>query len=295
MPVEGLLPVIPTPFLDGVFDESSFQRLLDHMLPFVDGYTLLGSTGEAPSLTDDQRRRIAERALALTPTDKLVVVGVSHTSAQGAAELARHAQDHGAGAVLCAVPYYYANTSSGIAAFLRELDAALSIDLVLYDNPFATKTVIASQDVIAWAGECEHLTAAKLTDHDLAKIGQWQRAGLRVLAGDDAIILRYIAAQVDGAMVIAPAMFPEVFQEVWRLFRGGSPIDALRLAGERMLPFLHVFGIGDEIPATKALLTDIGVFSSEEVLPPLAAVSAERRALLRHANEAMTDRVPSRS
>lgn len=295
MPVEGLLPVIPTPFLDGVFDESSFRRLLDHMLPFVDGYTLLGSTGEAPSLTDDQRRRIAERALALTPTDKLVVVGVSHTSAKGAAELARHAQDHGAGAVLCAVPYFYANTSSGIAAFLRELDAALSIDLVLYDNPFATKTVIASQDVIAWAGECEHLTAAKLTDHDLAKIGQWQRAGLRVLAGDDAIILRYIAAQVDGAMVIAPAMFPEVFQEVWRLFRGGSPIDALRLAGERMLPFLHVFGIGDEIPATKALLTDIGVFSSEEVLPPLAAVSAERRALLRHANEAMTDRVPSRS
>lgn len=295
MPVEGLLPVIPTPFLDGVFDAASFQRLLEHMLPFVDGYTLLGSTGEAPSLTDAERRAIAERALALTPSEKLVVVGVSHTSAKGAAELARHAQDHGAGAVLCAVPYYYANTSNGIAAFLRELDRALSVDLVLYDNPVATKTVIAAQDVIAWAGACEHLTAAKLTDHDLAKIDTWQGAGLRVLAGDDAIILRYIAARVDGAMVIAPALFPEAFQDVWRLFRGGHAVEALRISGERMLPFLHVFGIGDEIPATKALLADIGVFASDEVLPPLTTVSAERRALLRHANDAMTEGVPSRS
>ena len=71
--------------------------------------------------------------------------------------------------------------------------------------------------------------------------------------GDDAIILRYIAAQVDGAMVIAPALFPEAFQEVWRLFRGGTRRRAAD-RGERMLPFLHVFGIGDEIPATKALL-----------------------------------------
>jgi 4-hydroxy-tetrahydrodipicolinate synthase len=295
MPVEGLLPVIPTPFLDGAFDASSFQRLLDHMLPFVDGYTLLGSTGEAPSLTDDQRREITERALAMTPSDKLVVVGVSHTSAKGAAELSRHAQDHGGGAVLCAVPYYYANTSSGVAAFLRELDAALSVDLVLYDNPVATKTVLAADDVIAWGGECEHLTAAKLTDHNLAKIEQWQHAGLRVLAGDDSIIMRYIAAGVDGAMVIAPAMFPEVFQEVWRLLRGGNPVEALRIAGERMLPFLHVFGIGDEIPATKALFADIGVFASDEVLPPLTAVSAERRALLRQANEAMTARAGPRT
>ena len=51
--VVGLLPVIPTPFREGRFDADSFARLLEHMLPWLDGYTLLGSTGEAPSLTTD--------------------------------------------------------------------------------------------------------------------------------------------------------------------------------------------------------------------------------------------------
>src|SRR4030088_1366829 len=109
MPVEGILPVIPTPFLDGAFDAASFERLLEHMLPSVDGYTLLGSTGEAPSLTDEQRRRIAEAALAMPPRDRRVIVGVSPTGAAESADLARHAQEHGAAAVLTSAPYYFAN------------------------------------------------------------------------------------------------------------------------------------------------------------------------------------------
>ena len=57
MAVRGILPVIPTPFADGRFDAASFERLLEHMLPDCDGYTLLGRTGEAPSLHEEQRRR----------------------------------------------------------------------------------------------------------------------------------------------------------------------------------------------------------------------------------------------
>jgi 4-hydroxy-tetrahydrodipicolinate synthase len=294
MPVEGILPVIPTPFLDGAFDAASFERLLEHMLPGVDGYTLLGSTGEAPSLTGQERRRIAELALAMTPAQMRVVVGVTSTSASETAELARHAQEHGAAAVLCAAPFYFANTPDGILRHLTVLDAALSIDLVVYDNPVATKTKIAADDVVRWAGELEHLTAVKLTDHELAKVQVWQQAGLTVLAGDDPIALRYLAAGVDGAMVIAPAVFPEAFREVWTLIRAGSVADALALAGQRILPFLHVFGIGDEIATTKALLKEIGVFASDELLAPLVQVTPERRRLLRDAYDAC-QRAPAES
>jgi 4-hydroxy-tetrahydrodipicolinate synthase len=289
MPVEGILPVIPTPFLDGAFDAASFERLLEHMLPSVDGYTLLGSTGEAPSLTDEQRRRIAEAALAMTPSDKRVIVGVSHTSAAESADLARHAQEHGAAAVLTSAPYYFANMPDGVLRHLAAIDSVLKVDLVLYDNPVATKTKIAAGDVVRWGGELEHMTAVKLTDHDLTKIEHWQDAGLSVLAGDDPILLRYLAGGVDGAMVIAPAVFPEPFREVWTLMRNGGAADALRIAGARMLPFLHVFGIGDEIATTKALFKEIGIFTSDELLTPLVAVTAERRKLLRDAYDACGD------
>src|SRR5690242_2658513 len=124
MPIEGILPVIPTPLRDGRFDRTSFERFLDSFLQFTDGYTLLGSTGEAPSMTTEQRNEIAAAALAITPSDKTVVVGVSHTSAAESAALAAHAQQCGARGVLCSAPYYFANTDGGVLRHLERIDAA---------------------------------------------------------------------------------------------------------------------------------------------------------------------------
>ena len=292
MAIEGILPVIPTPFLDGRFDRASFQRLLDHMLPGVDGYTLLGSTGEAPSLSTAERMEVAEAALAMTPSSATVVIGVTHTSVEEAVTLARHAQEHGAHGVLCAMPYYFANTPSGLLRYLSRLDEALSIELVLYDNPAATGTTLGIDQVIGYAAELEHLHSVKLTDHRLGKIAAWQDAGLTVLAGDDPILFRFLAAGVDGAMVIAPCLFPLAFRRTWDLARGGVPGGALAVMAETMLPVLHVFGIGDEIATSKVLLTQMGVFASSEVRPPLQAADAQRTELLAMALDLCRDGPP---
>jgi 4-hydroxy-tetrahydrodipicolinate synthase len=278
--VEGILPVIPTPFKDGRFDQLSFERLLDSMLPYVDGFTLLGSTGEAPSLPTEERKRIAEAALRVTPEEKAVIVGVTHTAVEETVTLANHAQSHGARGVLCASPFYFPNTTAGILRFLKQLDAVLEVELVLYDNPSSTRTVLQADAVIGWSRELEHLQSVKLTDHDLSKIEAWQAAGLSVLAGDDPILFRFLNAGVDGAMVIAPCLFPAAFHETWVRVRTGDIAGALALFSLEILPFLHVFGIGDEIATAKTLLTEVGVFASAEVLPPLVQVTAERRELL---------------
>jgi 4-hydroxy-tetrahydrodipicolinate synthase len=285
MSVEGVLPVIPTPFLDGRFDPESFERFLEHMLPWVDGYVVLGSTGEAPSLTSDERREIAALALEMTPRDKTVVVGVSHTTLAETVGLARHAEDHGAAAVLCAAPYYFLNAADGVGRYLAALDDSIGIELVFYDNPAATKTQLSAAEVIGWARDLEHLNAVKLTDHDLSKVAAWQDAGLKVLAGDDPIAFRYMAAGVDGAMLIAPSVLPEPFRTAWDLARAGRVEDAYRTFGREVAPFIHAFGIGDEIATTKALMADIGVFSSAEVRLPLLPSSSERRDVVRWAYE----------
>ena len=279
----GVLPVISTPFTSGSFDRESFERFLDHALPSIDGYTLLGSTGEAPSLTTEQRIEIGEQALALTPRAKSVVVGVSHTSVSEAIRLARHAQAQGAAAVLCSAPYYFENSPAGLFGYFAALDAALEIDLILYDNPVATKTRVPPEWVTAWSEELEHLRAVKLTDHDLTKIPTLQAAGLEVFAGDDAILFRYLAAGVDGVMVIAPALFPDSFRIVYDLAQSGELDGSLEVFAREILPLLHVFGIGDEIATTKAILSDIGIFTSPEVLPPLTVPAPERCQLLRAA------------
>ena len=100
-------------------------------------------------MTLDERMEIAEAAIAMTPADKTVVVGVTSTSIADAIELARHAEERNAGGVLCAAPFYFENSPAGMLAFLGELDAAIGVDLVLYDNPVATKTKLAAGDVAA--------------------------------------------------------------------------------------------------------------------------------------------------
>ena len=280
MGLTGLLPVIPTPFRDGAFDPVSFGRMVERMRGHLDGYTLLGSTGEAPSMTTAERMAIAEQALAMTPPEMTVVVGVTHTSVADSVALARHAEAHGAKGVMCAMPYYFANVADGMLAYLRQVDAAIGIDLVLYDNPVASRTVLPADTVLGWADRLDHLSTVKLTDHDLGKVPVWREAGLTVLAGDDPIIFRYLAAGVDGAMVIVPMLFPATFRRCFDLVRAGELAEAFAVLSAGVLPFSHVFGIGDEIATTKAILQAIGVFDSAEVRPPLVGVDAARRELL---------------
>jgi len=278
--IEGVLPVIPTPLVDGAFDKRSMERFLDHFLPSLDGYALLGSTGEAPSLTTSQRMEIADFCLQATSPDKTVVVGVSHTSLGDSIALAQHAESVGARGVLCAAPYYFGNTPEGLLGFMRSIDHAIGIELVLYDNPVPTNTALDPAAVIRWSQELDHLHTVKLTDHELGKIPIWHNSGLKVIAGDDPIAFRYLAEGVDGVMMIVPSIFPEAFAEVWRAVKAGSLEDAYDVFSSRILPFTHVFGIGDEIATSKAALQMMGIFTSAEVLPPLVAASADRRDLV---------------
>jgi 4-hydroxy-tetrahydrodipicolinate synthase len=283
MSVKGVLPVVPTPFLDGGFDEPSFARLIEHMSPGVDGFVLLGSTGESPSMSTRERMEIAAAVLAMTPEEMRVVVGIGHTSADDAIELARHAQEHGAAAVLVPAPFYFPNQPEGILSFLRRVDEVLEVELVLYDNPDATKTVLRADNVIEWARSLDHLGAVKLTDHDLTKIAPWHEAGLNVLGGDDPIAFRYLAAGVDGVMIIVPALCPAAFRRCWDLLQGGDLDAAYAVFAAEILPITHAFGIGDEIATSKAILQEMGVFTSAEVRAPLVASDPERRRLLHSA------------
>jgi 4-hydroxy-tetrahydrodipicolinate synthase len=280
MTIAGILPVIPTPFHRGRFDAASFRRLLEHMLASVDGYTLLGSTGEAPSMSTEERMDIAQAALAMTPGDKSVVVGVTHTSLQESVRLAQHARQHGAAGVLCASPYYFPNTRDGLRGYFAELSAAVDIEVVFYDNPTPTATAVSIEQILDYAAGIPRLNTVKLTDHGLAKIPAWQQAGLTVVGGDDPILFRYLAAGVDGVMVIAPAIFPDTFRETWQFVRAGRLDEAFAVFSAEILPFLHVFGIGDEIATSKAVLREMGVFASDEVRLPLVGVDPQRRELL---------------
>jgi 4-hydroxy-tetrahydrodipicolinate synthase len=261
---------------DNRIDFDSLLRLFDHLFPSLEGYTLCGSTGEAASLTLEERLELIEFAAANTPASKVIVVGLTHTSLKEMTTLARRAEELGIRAGLVPCPYYFPNSFPMVLEFFQALDRASGLPLVLYDNPIYTKTWLSADELLTIMDSCEHLKSVKLTDHDLDKILALKRKGVTVFSGDDVVAFRSLMLGVDGSMIISPAVFPSAYQETVRLLREGQTAQSLRLFSERILPFIHLFGLGDEVQNTKALYKHLGIFRSDEVRLPLLPCSCER-------------------
>src|SRR5437773_2355452 len=202
MKIGGSLPVIPTPFYNGEIDFDSLLRLLDHLFPELDGYTLAGSTGESVSLSLAERCQLIEFAARNTPPGKTVVVGLTHTNLNEMVELARRAKDLGLAAGLVPCPYYFPNSFPMVLDFFKALDRGSELDLVLYDNPVYTKTYLRVDELLAISDACRHVCGVKMTDHDLDKITALkERSQSAVFAGDDVVAFRSLLLGVDGSMI----------------------------------------------------------------------------------------------
>ena len=276
MSIHGSLPVIPTPFIDGHIDYSSLERLFDHIFPELEGYTLCGSTGESASLCLQERIELAEFAARHTPAGKQVIVGLAHTSLAEMGTLAKKLADIGIAAALVPAPYYFPNDFSMVVEFFHELQKRTDVPLIFYDNPVYTKTWLRAEELINLIAACPQIKGVKLTDHDLSKITILQKNGIPVFSGDDVVAFRSLLLGVVGSMIIAPSVFPATYQQVIKRLKAGQPSDALQLFSRQILPFIHLFGPGDEVAVTKAVFKTLGIFRSDELKAPLLPCSPER-------------------
>jgi 4-hydroxy-tetrahydrodipicolinate synthase len=275
--LSGSLPVIPTPFHQGEIDFESLLRLFDHLFPELDGCTLCGSSGESVSLSLEERLKLMEFAIRNAPTGKSIVVGLTHTNLNEMAQLARRAEQLGARAGLVPCPYYFPNSFPMVLEFFKALDRSSGLDLVIYDNPLYTKTWLTAQELFRILDACPRVKGVKMTDHNLDKITALKQHGnVAVFSGDDVVAFRSLLLGVDGSMILAPCVFPAPYQEVVRRLKAGKPAEALRVFSEQILPFIHLFGLGDEVSTTKAVFKQVGIFRSDEVRLPLLSSTAER-------------------
>ncbi len=272
----GTLPVIPTPFYQGRIDFDSLLRLFGHIFPELDGYTLGGSTGESVSLSLKERLELMRFADRHTPPGKHIVVGLTHTNFEESKALARAGAELGLYAGLIPAPYYFPHRADMVREFLTALDQASDLDLVFYDNPVFTKTWMSADEICRISEACRHLRSSKLTDHSLDKISILKTNGISVFAGDDVTAFRSLLLGADGSMIIAPAIFPSAYQQTVKLLAQSESTAALRCFSAQVLPFIHLFGPGDEIAVTKALYHHLGIFRSPEMRLPLLPATGPR-------------------
>lgn len=152
-PLKGIIPPMITPLLDrDTLDVTGLERLIEHILGGgVHGLFILGTTGEAPSLSYRLRYELIDRACKQVNGRVPVLVGITDTCFTESINTANKARDAGAHAVVLAPPYYFPAGQAELLEYIEHLTPELPLPLFLYNMPSLTKAVIEPQTVQAAA------------------------------------------------------------------------------------------------------------------------------------------------
>jgi 4-hydroxy-tetrahydrodipicolinate synthase len=200
MELGTILTAIVTPF-DGRsrVDEQAFVALMRHLAENgSDGFVVAGTTGEAPTLSDEEQLRLIELAVAERPAGKTIVAGTGTNDTREAVFLTERATALGVDATLVVTPYYNRPSRLGLKRHYEAVAKATDKPLLLYNIPKRTGTNMPP-DLLAELAEIEHVDGVKQANPDeLQPID-----GLALYAGDDATFARALDLGGAGGICVA--------------------------------------------------------------------------------------------
>ncbi len=197
--IGGILTAMVTPFdRDGELDEDGTVRLIHHLIDNgSDGLVITGSTGEAATLTDDEKARLWEIAVA-EAGDATVIAGTGTYDTRHSVELTERASEIGVDAVLVVTPYYVRPNRSGIKAHYATVAGATDLPVVAYNIPSRTATDMPN-DLLAELAEIDNIAAVKQARYeDMAPI-----EGMDLLAGNDDVLAKVMDMGGTGGILVA--------------------------------------------------------------------------------------------
>ena len=284
MRFEGILTAIVTPFgADGRIAEGAFARMVTHLLENgSDGVVVAGSTGEGPTLDDDEKVALFEIAVAES-RGAPVIAGTGSNDTRHTVELTARAAEAGVDAALVVTPYYNRPNPQGIREHFRHAAEASDLPIVLYNIPSRT-AVDMPNDLLRELGEIPGVEAVKQARvEDCAPV-----EGLDLLAGNDDMLADVLEMGGTGGIMVASHL---VGGEMRRMI---DEPERRQEINDALQPLFDVLGVTtNPIPIKTALaLTghDVGGLR----LPMVEASEDERREIRSVlASQGLLDRVPA--
>jgi 4-hydroxy-tetrahydrodipicolinate synthase len=272
--LRGVITAMVTPFADdGSLDLEAARRLARHLVEHGShGLVVAGTTGEAPTLGDDERARLIETVLDEVGGAATVVAGTGTNDTAHATRLTATAAGLGVDAVLVVAPYYNKPNRAGLRAhFAAVAEAAGATPVVLYNIPSRTVINMAPDLLAELAAENPNVVAVKqANDADLGPI-----EGLEVLAGNDNTFARTLAFGGPGGVLVASHVVGPQMREIYEAASAGDHARAAELDAELQPVYEALTVTANPIPV-KAGLELLGVVGATVRLPMVAASERER-------------------
>ena len=253
-----VLTAAVTPFdADGAVDYDRYRELCKFLVDNgSDGVVVNGTTGEASTLSEEERTGLITAALEAIGDRAIVVAGTGTNSTEHSIHLTQQAQAAGAHAVLVVTPYYNKPPQRGIVAHFEAVAAATDLPVVAYNIP-GRCVINIEPETMAELGEIPNVKAVKQSNDDLDQARRIVELGLDLYAGDDNLVLPFVGlGGVGGVCVHTHVVGPQV-KEMIRRFRAGE-VDVARQLDEELAAAYELIGVVTGPIQIKAALNLLG-------------------------------------
>ncbi len=282
---KGSLVALITPMRsDGSVDEKAYAAFVDWQIKEgTDAVVPVGTTGESPTLSHDEHKRVVEIAIEVAKGRVPVIAGAGSNCTEEAIDLARHAKQAGADATLVVTPYYNKPTQEGMYLHFKAIADAVDLPLIIYNIP-PRSVVDMSVETMARLAKHKNIIGVKDATANLVRPLHTRRAcgeDFCQLSGEDHTAISFLAAGGDGCISVTENVAPRLCAEMQDAWRDGRVREAMAIQN-RLVP-LHDALFAETSPAPVKFAASLLGKTSEHCRLPLAPLMEGTRARVRAA------------
>ena len=266
------------------FDEPAFRDLIEwHVSEGSDGFVPCGTTGESPTLSHAEHKRVVEVCIEAAAGRLPVIAGTGSNSTDEAIELTQHAREAGADAALVVTPYYNKPTQAGLYAHYRAIHDAVPLPIIIYNIP-GRSVIDMSVETMARLAELPNVIGVKDATQDLTRpIEMRIAAGPKFcqLSGEDGTALPFLGAGGHGCISVTANVAPALCAAMQWAWGDGNVGEAIRLT-DRLMP-LHKALFCETSPAPVKYAASLLGRCRPDVRLPLVEISETSKGRVRDA------------
>jgi 4-hydroxy-tetrahydrodipicolinate synthase len=266
----GTFTALVTPFREGAIDFVALEKLIESQIAAgIDGVVAVGTTGESPTLTHDEREEVIRFTIQNANKRCLVLAGTGSYSTRDAIEATRAAERLGADGALVVAPYYNKPSQEGLFRHFEAIAKSTDLQLLLYNIPGRCGVDIGAETVTRLASACPNIVSIKEASGSVDRVSELRARlpeAFTILSGDDGLTLPFMSVGAVGVVSVASNLLPAEICDLVQSFISGDCKRAERLHRKLYWLFKDLFIEPNPVPVKTALAWR-GLMSAEVRLP----------------------------
>ena len=258
-----------TPFKDNKVDYSSYKELIDFQINNgTHGLVPVGTTGESPTLSHDEHKKLIEVCIEQSNGRVPVIAGAGSNSTSEAIDFVKHACSAGADGLLVVTPYYNKPTQSGLLAHYNELIKHSSKPIIIYDIP-GRSVIQMTDETMAKLAQDQSIVGVKDATADLTRPTRLQNIigdNFIQLSGEDGTALAYLAAGGHGCISVTANIAPNLLSRMHNAWKQGD-INTAQEINKKLMPLHDALFCETSPGPLKYAASLLGICSSDARLP----------------------------